>query len=71
MKTRTNCNSSMECLKAELNKQVEAYNQSIFNDELIEVRQHIAMRIVAIERDLINQHIGATGYNYPGNNLWQ
>ncbi len=71
MKTRINCTSAMERLKAELSRQVEAYNESIFNDEIIEVRYNIAMRIVAIEKDLINQLTITTGNNYFANNPWQ
>lgn len=71
MKALTNYDSAAECLRTELSRQVEAYNQSIFNDELIEARQHIAMRIVAIEKVLIHQQTITSGYNYFSNNLWQ
>lgn len=44
----------MEYLNAELSRQIEAYNQSLVNDEILEVRKSIAIRIVAIEKVLIN-----------------
>ncbi len=51
-----------ERLLQELARQLEAYDQSLVNDEVFEVRKKIAMRIVQLERDLVNLHAMPLGY---------
>ena len=52
-----------EWLLKEIARQLEAYDQSLVNDEIFEVRKKIAMRIVELEKDLVNLRAMPVGYS--------
>ena len=62
MENRTPFQPSQERLLAELARQLEAYDQSLVNDESREVRKNIALRIVEIEKSLV--HVSFTELAY-------
>ena len=63
MENRTPFQPSQEWLLVELTRQLEAYDQSLVNDESYEMRKNIALRIVEIEKSLVHVTFTDLGYH--------